>query len=128
MEEIKRIAPIFIGKTASFWAGILPTALTTLDLMFQYLVGEGSGPVANAIAALFGIFGAEWTGEQIASFMQTLYPLYLIVFAQQRGMFSGKIPRPYTISPEKEKTVTTLIENGKEIFDAGVKIGELSKR
>lgn len=43
MEAVKTIAPIVFWKTKSFWAGIMPTALTTVDLVFNCLSGEGSG-------------------------------------------------------------------------------------
>lgn len=49
--------------------------------------------------------GLDWTGAQIAEFMTTLLPLYMIIFAQQRGTFSGAIPRPLTVSPSKERAI-----------------------
>ena len=101
----------------------MPTALTTVDLAFTHLTGEGSEPVANAVAAIAQQVGQDWTGEQIATFMRTLYPLYLIVFAQQRGTFSGAIPRPYTLNPAKEGQIAQVVEDGKSAYDAGVKIG-----
>jgi len=123
MDSIKTIVPIWIAKTRSFWLGIVPTALTTVDLAFTHLTGEGSEPVANAVAAIAQQVGQDWTGEQIATFMRTLYPLYLIVFAQQRGTFSGAIPRPYTLNPAKEGQIAQVVEDGKSAYDAGVKIG-----
>ncbi|MDT1061919.1 hypothetical protein RM190_08630 [Paracoccus sp. CPCC 101403] len=128
MDSIKTIVPIWIAKTRSFWLGIVPTALTTVDLAFTHLTGEGSEPVANAVAAIAQQVGLDWTGEQIASFMRTLYPLYLIIFAQQRGTFSGAIPRPYTLDPKKEGQIIEMVENGKSAFDAGKKIGEAINR
>lgn len=124
MEAVKTIAPIVFWKTKSFWAGIMPTALTTVDLVFNRLGGEGSEPIANALAAVLNIVGLDWTGEQIASFMRTLYPLYLLIFAQQRGTFSGKIPRPYTADATKEATVEMAIQNGKSAFEMGKTIGK----
>lgn len=128
MDSIKTIVPIWVAKTRSFWLGIVPTALTTIDLAFKHLTGEGSEPVANAVAAVAQQVGLEWTGEQIATFMRTLYPLYLIVFAQQRGTFNGAIPRPYTLNPKKEGQILEVVENGKAAFKAGKKIGEAIRR
>lgn len=128
MDSIKTIVPIFIGKTRSFWLGIVPTALTTADLVFAHLTGEGSEPVANAIAAAVQQLGLDWTGEQIAAFMRTLYPVYLLIFAQQRGTFSGAVPRPYTIDPAREKQIARVVEDGKSAFDAGRKIGEALRK
>lgn len=102
--------------------------LTTLDLAFTHLTGEGSVPVANAIADVVGLVGLDWTGVQIAEFMQKLYPLYLIIFAQQRGTFSGAMPRPYTIDPAKEKEIAKVIEDGKSAFEAGKAYGQTLKR
>lgn len=128
MEPITTIAPIAFWKTPSFWAGIVPTALTTLDLAFQALAGENGAPVAGAVASIAALVGLDWTAEQIAGFMQTLYPLYLLVFAQQRGTFSGAIPRPYTADASKEQIVVRAIENGKTAFEAGKAIGKAIKR
>lgn len=128
MDSIKNIVPVFIGKTRSFWLGIVPTVLTTMDLAFAHLTGDGSAPVANALSAAVDLVGIQVTGDQIADFMQTLYPLYLLIFAQQRGTFSGKIPQPYTIDPEKERTVIKVVEDGKSAFEAGKAFGEALKR
>ncbi|MCG6111345.1 MAG: hypothetical protein MEQ74_04040 [Paracoccus sp.] len=124
MDSIKTIAPILFAKTRSFWFGIVPTSLTALDLAFTHLTGDGSVPVANALASALQLVGLDWTGEQIAGFMQTLLPLYLVIFAQQRGTFSGAIPRPYTASPTKERAVIQTIEDGKSAFEAGKAFAE----
>ncbi|MBM3604289.1 MAG: hypothetical protein FJX25_05905 [Alphaproteobacteria bacterium] len=127
MDSIKTIAPIFFAKTRSFWLGIVPAALTGLDLAFSTLTGENAIPVANAIASAVDLLGIDWTGEQIAAVMQTLLPLYLLIFAQQRGTFSGATPRPYTTSPEKERQIIRVIEDGKSAFEAGRAFGERLK-
>lgn len=128
MDSIKTIAPIFFGKARSFWLGIVPTSLTALDLAFTHLTGEGSLPIANSLGAALQLVGLEWTGDQIAGFMQTLLPIYLVIFAQQRGTFSGAIPRPYTASPAKERAVVQVIEDGKSAFEAGKAFGKRLKR
>ncbi|MFN3313500.1 MAG: hypothetical protein ACK46Q_08545 [Hyphomonas sp.] len=128
MDSIKTIAPILFAKTRSFWYGLVPTSLTALDLAFTHLTGDGSVPVANALASALQLVGLDWTGEQIAGFMQTLLPLYLVVFAQQRGTFSGAIPRPYTASPSKERALIQTIEDGKSAFEAGKAFGERLRR
>lgn len=127
MDSIKTIAPIFFAKTRSFWLGIVPTSLTALDLAFSTLTGENAIPVANAIASAVNLVGIDWTGEQIAAVMQTLLPLYLLIFAQQRGTFSGAVPRPYTANPEKERQIIQVIEHGKSAFEAGKAFGERLK-
>ena len=124
MDSIKTIAPIVFAKTRSFWFGIVPTSLTALDLAFTHLTGEGSVPVANALASALQLVGLDWTGDQIAGVMQTLLPLYLVIFAQQRGTFNGAIPRPYTTSPAKERELMRTIEDGKSAFEAGKAFGE----
>lgn len=124
---MKTIAPIFFAKTRSFWLGIVPAGLTALDLAFTHLTGEGSLPVANALATSLQLTGLEWTGHQIAGFMQTLLPLYLVIFAQQRGTFTGAIPRPYTTSPAKEREIIQVIQDGKSAFEAGKAFGERLK-
>lgn len=127
MDQIRTIAPILITRTRSFWLAILPSALTTLDLAFTHLTGDGALPVATALATVVQLAGLDWTGEQIAAFMQTLYPLYLVVFMQQRGSFSGAIPRPYTASPAKERALVQTIEDGKSAFEAGRAFAERLK-
>ncbi|MDT1063673.1 hypothetical protein RM190_17515 [Paracoccus sp. CPCC 101403] len=56
--------------------------------------------------------------------MRTLHPLYPIIFARQRGTFSGAIPRPYALNPKKEGQIAKFIKDWKSAFDAGVKTGE----
>lgn len=124
MEPIKTIAPIAFWNTKSFWGGIVPTVLTTVDMIISQLSSEGSEPVANALASVLNTIGFEVTGEQIAGFMRTLYPLYLLIFAQQRGTFSGAIPRPYTVDQAKETAVVQAVENGKSAFEMGKAIGK----
>ena len=121
---IKTISPIFFAKTRSFWLAIFPGILTIIDVMFQSIgTGTGSEPIADAIALLLNAGGIDWTGAQIASYMQKLSPLYILIFAQQRGTFSGAIPRPYTIDLTKENAVTQAIEDGKSAFEAGKALG-----
>jgi len=66
--------------------------------------------------------------QQIATFMRTLDPLHLIIFAQQRGTFSGAIPRRYTLNPAQEGQIAQVVEDGTSALEAGVKIGEHLKR
>lgn len=128
MDTIKTIAPIFFAKTRSFWFGLVPTTLTGLDMAFTILTGDNAIPVANSVAGVANLFGLTWTGEQIATVMQTLLPLYMLIFAQQRGTFSGAQPRPYTTSPEKERQIVRVIEDGKSAFEAGKAFAERLKR
>ena len=81
---VKTIVPIFIAKTRSFWLGIVPAALTLIDVMFQVFTAEGNEPVAAAIAAILAPI-TGWTPDQIASFMKGMAPLYVFIIAQQRG-------------------------------------------
>lgn len=119
---VKTIVPIFIAKTRSFWLGIVPAALTLIDVMFQVFTTEGNEPVAAAIAAILGPV-TSWTPDQIASFMKGMAPLYAFIIAQQRGGLS----RPYTIDLTKEMRVIEAVEDGKSAFEAGKRIGEAIK-
>lgn len=123
MDSLKTIAPIFFAKTRSFWLGIVPTTLTGLDLAFLITTGDSAIPVANAVASIANLIGMDWTAGQIAGVMQTLLPLYMLIFAQQRGTFSGAVPRPYTANPETERKVIQVIEDGKSAFEAGMPSG-----
>ncbi len=127
MDSIKTIAPIFFAKTRSFWLGIVPTTLTGLDLAFSIMTGDSAIPVANSVASIANLIGLDWTAGQIAGVMQTLLPLYMLIFAQQRGTFSGAVPRPYTANPETERKIIQVIEDGKSAFEAGKAFGERLK-
>ena len=124
----RTIIPVFFAKTRSFWLGIVPGALTAVDVAFQVLGSADGGPVADALAMVLSAFGADVTGEAIATTMQRLAPLYLLIFAQQRGTFSGKLPRPYTADPKVERAVVEAVENGKSAFEAGKRLGKALKR
>lgn len=124
----RTIIPIFFAKTRSFWLGIVPGVMTGIDVAFQTLASEDSGPVADALAMVLNAAGAPVSGEMIATTMQRLAPLYLLIFAQQRGTFSGKLPRPYTADPAVEKAVVQAVENGKTAFEAGKAIGNSIKQ
>lgn len=115
MDSIRTIAPYPFRQNAPFPVRDCPTSLTAPDLAFTHLTGESSMPVANALASALQLVGLDWTGKQIAGFMQTLLSLYLVIFAQQRGAFSRAIPRPNTTSPAKERAVIQTIENGKSV-------------
>ncbi|MEG4645205.1 hypothetical protein VB636_20970 [Paracoccus sp. APAP_BH8] len=119
MDFTKTIAPIFIGKTRSFWLGIFPAVLTLIDVIVRAFTEAGQEPVAAAISAVLGqIFG--WTPDQIHSAMVALAPIYALIVAQQRA----GLARPYTIHPSKEAEVVQAIEDGRAAFDAGKLIGE----
>lgn len=123
MDFTKTIAPIFIGKTRSFWLGIVPAGLTLIDVIVRAFTEAGQEPVAAAISAVLGqVFG--WTPDQIHNAMVALAPLYALIIAQQRA----GLARPYTIDLSKEAYVVQAVEDGGSAFDAGVKIGEAIKR
>jgi len=91
--------PIFIGVTRSFWFGILPAALTALDMIFAGFAGDAAyAPFAQIITVTVGqVFG--WTSEQVQGVMVSLAPLYALIVAQQRAGTS----RPYTVDPTATK-------------------------
>lgn len=116
MEQIKTIVPVFIGKTRSFWLGILPLVLTLLDSLLAET--ETGGPITNLIAAVIGK-----DPETVRGWMLLSSPVFGLIIAQQRG----GLARPYTMNPAKEKAISEVVEDGKSAFEAGKKIGEAIK-
>lgn len=118
MDNIKVVAPIFIAKTRSFWLGILPSALTLIDVVAGSVSSGSSEPIASGIAAitkpLLGI-----TADQVHAFMLAVAPVCALIVAHQRG----GVTRPYTISPSKERQVLEAIQDGKRAFEAGKTFG-----
>lgn len=116
MDGIKTIAPIFIGKTRSFWLGILPLVLTLANSVLASIsAGGDGGPVAALIARLFG-----WEPEIVKGWLLLIAPVWGLIIAQQRA----GLTRPYTIDPAKERQITEVVEDGKSAFDAGKAIGK----
>ena len=124
---VTTIKPVFFLFTASFWLGLAPGIAAALEFVFTYFAGPDGGPVAASLATVLSVFGADVTGEQISELIQKLSPLYLFLFAWQRGTFSGKLPRPYTADKGKADTVIRAVENGKTAFETGKEIGKLAK-
>jgi len=118
MDSIKTIVPIFIGKTRSFWLGILPALLTLIDVIVRAFTEGSNEPVAWALSAMLGaLFG--WTPEQIHNFMVAIAPVCALIVAQQRA----GLARPYTLKPAKEAKIAKMVKDGRSAFEAGVKIG-----
>ena len=116
MDGIKTIAPIFIGKTRSFWLGILPLVLTLANsILASISAGGDGGPVAALIARLFG-----WEPEIVKGWLLLIAPVWGLIIAQQRA----GLTRPYTLDPAKERQITEVVEDGKSAFEAGKMIGE----
>ena len=122
MADIKTVAPIFIAKTRSFWLGIVPAALTLIDVIAGAASDGSAEPIAGALAAIIGPLTGI-TAESIHSFMLAVAPLCALIVAHQRSGLS----RPYTASPAKEQAVLRAIEDGRSAFDAGRSIGERLK-
>ena len=120
MTDTTTVAPITFWKTRSFWFGWFPALLTLLDSAFQLIDTPAAVPVANALAMILSLFGADISGDDISLFMKTIAPLYTLIVAQQRAGVS----RPYTADPAKEREVLRTIENGKSAFEAGKAIGK----
>ncbi|MFT4015035.1 MAG: hypothetical protein QM682_16930 [Paracoccus sp. (in: a-proteobacteria)] len=115
MEPIKTIAPIFIGKTRSFWLGILPLLLTLANsVLASVSAGGDGGPVAALIARLFG-----WEPEIVKGWLLLIAPVWGLIIAQQRA----GLTRPYTIDPTKKRQIAEVVEDGKSAFEAGKMIG-----
>lgn len=120
MEPIKTIAPIFIGKTRSFWLGILPLLLTLANsVLASVSAGGDGGPVAALIARLFG-----WEPEIVKGWLLLIAPVWGLIIAQQRA----GLTRPYTLDPAKERSVVEIVAAGKSAFDEGKKAGEALRR
>lgn len=119
MDSIKTIAPIFIGRTRSFWLGIVPAILTLIDVIAGS-VGNGTAePIASGLAAILGPLTGV-TAEGIHGFMLAVAPLCALIVAHQRG----GLARPYTASPAKERELLRTIEDGRSAFEAGKAFGE----
>lgn len=121
--DFKTIAPIFLLKTRSFWLGIFPILLTAGDMLFSTATAGDGGPLVAMIAQITGYATAD-----VQATVLKLTPLWTLIFAQQRGTFSGAIPRPYTLDPKKEKVIVDAVENGKSAFEAGKAIGAALKK
>lgn len=122
MTDIKTVAPIFIAKTRSFWLGIVPAALTLIDVIAGAASDGSAEPIAGALAAIIGPF-TGLSAEDIHRFMLAVAPLCALIVAHQRGGLS----RPYTASPAKEQAVLRAIEDGRSAFDVGKSLGERLK-
>ncbi|WP_411839389.1 hypothetical protein [Paracoccus sp. ME4] len=119
MDSIKTIAPIFIGRTRSFWLGIVPAILTLIDVIAGSVSDGTAEPIATGLAAILGpLTGA--TAEGIHGFMLAVAPICALIVAHQRG----GLARPYTTSPAKERELVRTIEDGKSAFEAGNAFGE----
>lgn len=94
---MKDIKPIFIAKTRSFWLGIVPAALTLIDVIAGAATDGSAEPIAGAVAALIGPFTGT-TAEQVHSFMLAVAPICALIVAHQRGGVS----RPYAATPARE--------------------------
>lgn len=90
--------PIWIARTRSFWLGILPAALTILDMIVQISASEAAGPVSAAVAALLQALGADVTGDDVAGLMRAAAPIYALIVAQQRAGSA----RPYVMTRKQE--------------------------
>ena len=51
MTQIEKIAPVFIAKTKSFWLGIVPAALTLVDVLAGAATDGSAEPIAGAVLA-----------------------------------------------------------------------------
>lgn len=120
--DIKTIAPILITKTRSFWLGIVPAALTLIDVLVGSVSDGTSEPIAGAIAAIFGPL-TGWTAAEVHAFMLAVAPVFALVVAHQRGGLS----RPYTANPAKEAAIVQAVQDGKSAFEAGKAIGKALK-
>lgn len=124
VDSVKIIAPIAFWKTKSFWLGWLPATLTGLDTIMQTIDTPAAVPVANAIAAPLNLIGIDISGNDIATFMKAISPLYALIVAHQRR----GVNRPYTANPTTEKSVVEAVVDGKSAFEAGKAIGQQIKR
>lgn len=122
MDPIKRIAPVFIGATRSFWLGIVPAGLTVIDVIASAATDGSAEPIAAALAAIIGPF-TGFTAEDVHGFMLSVAPICALIVAHQRR----GVNRPYTSSPAKAREVIKTIEDGKSAFEAGRAFGNRLK-
>lgn len=84
-------SPVFIGRTRSFWLGILPALLLMVEGLSSLVTDpEMALPLARLVSALSGMAVPE--AEQI---LLRFSPLLALVVASQRA---GAV-RPYTLRP-----------------------------
>ena len=122
--EIKTIQPIAFWKTRSFWFGWFPAALTGLDTVMQIVDTPAAVPVANSVALVLNALGSDVNGEDIATFMKGLAPLYALIVAwQRRG-----VNQPYVTGTAKGQDLITVIREGTGAFKQGQAIGKVFKR
>lgn len=121
--SIKTVAPIVFWKTRSFWLGWLPALVTILNVAFGELMTGSPGPVSTALFYVVGHF-LPVSAEEISNTMLKIAPLYALIVAQQRA----GLTRPYTTSPEKERAVVEIVENGLDAFEAGRAAGQALRR
>ncbi|RRH70040.1 hypothetical protein [Falsigemmobacter faecalis] len=87
--------PIFIGRTRSFWLGILPALLIVLDVVTWLAAAVFSDPqLVPPVATLAGwMLGLDVV--VIEEWMLRMSPLFALIIAQQRAGSA----RPYTLDP-----------------------------
>ncbi|MFC0279678.1 hypothetical protein ACFOHK_09710 [Falsigemmobacter intermedius] len=88
---LSSLTPVFIGRTRSFWLGILPALLVSADVLSGLIADPGTAlPVARLLAALTG-----QSVEEAGGLLLRLSPLFALVVASSRAGAA----RPYSLDP-----------------------------
>jgi hypothetical protein len=88
---VSALTPVFIGRTRSFWLGILPALLVSADVLSTLVADPATAlPVARLLAALSGL-----SVEEAGGLLLRLSPLFALVVASSRAGAA----RPYSLDP-----------------------------
>lgn len=102
---MKEIKPIFIAETRSFWFGIVPAALTLIDVIAGAASDGTAEPIAGAVATVVGPFTGI-TADEVHAFMLAVAPVCALIVAHQRKGVS----RHYAATPAKERDPIEVIK------------------
>lgn len=98
------VTPIWIVRTRSFWLGIVPLLVATVDMLVQLTSTEAAGPVGAAIAGVIRVMGFDVTGDDVTGFLKSAALIGGLILAQQRAGLS----RPYVATRAAENATVAV--------------------